>query len=226
MISLNKSYNLEVYNSYIIYLPNVEKSVELAHRCLDSCRRVGQKAELFEAFDGTGDKIIVPEHLEDQSWVKWLKVTDHFQSQSEVALSLTHIALWSKCMEVDQPIVILEHDAIMVRPYITHPFYNAISYLGSREQLDAAQLPIIPMHRTINNNWHFMDRTHAYCIDPPAAKRLFVNVLDRGIFESADVMIRCDDVAVLQHGLYAYDNDNGTSSQSKRKTGADHRLAK
>jgi hypothetical protein len=226
MKSLNRSYNLQVFGTYIIYLPNVEKSVEFAERCLESCQRIGQKAELFEGFDGTGKEIIVPDHFKNQSWVKWLKVTDHFQSLTEVALSLSHIALWVKCMEVDQPIVILEHDAIMVKPYDIHPFYNIISYLGCQEQLALNSLPAIPMHRTINNNWHYINKTHAYCIDPPSARKLFLNVLDRGIFESADVMIKCDDVGIVQQGLFAYEDDRGYTTIPARKVDKDHRLAK
>jgi hypothetical protein len=187
-------------------------SVQLANRCIDSCNKVGQKAQLFEGFDGTSGSIKPPNHLLSQSWVKWMKVTDHFQSSTEVACSLSHIALWVKCMELDQPIVILEHDTIMLKPYYTHPFYNAISYLGCREQMNTNYIPLTPIHSSINQNWHFINRAHAYCIDPSVAKRLFVNVLDRGIFESADVMIRCDDVAIVQHDLYAYDDDCGSSS--------------
>jgi len=221
--SLYKSYNTSVLKAFIIYLPNVPKSVELAERCLLTCNSVGQPAELFEGFDGVNEDIKTPKHLDNQSWVKWLKVTDHFQSSSEIACSLSHIALWVKCIEEDRPLIILEHDAIMVRPYLEHPFYNVISYLGCHEQIDQRQFPIIPIHSSINDNWHSIHRAHAYCIDPPVAKRLFLNVLDRGIFESADIMIKCDDVAIVQTGFYAYDNDDGYSSQLKRKQKDDHR---
>jgi len=121
-------------------------------------------------------------------------------------------------------LIILEHDAVMVKAYRSHPFFNAISYLGCREQLGMDQLPITPLHSSINKNWHFIHRAHAYCVDPQVAKRLFLNVLDRGIFESADVMIKCDDVAIVQNGFYAFDKDDGYSSQPKRKMKDDHRF--
>jgi len=226
MKSLYKSYDPSVLGAFIIYMPNVPMSVKMAERCLETCERVGQPAYLFEGFDGTSGEIKAPAHLRDQSWVKWLKVTDHFQSATEVACSLSHIALWVKSMEEDRPLIILEHDAIMVKPYKTHLFFNAISYLGCHEQLGKQQLPIIPMYSAINRNWNFINRAHAYCVDPQVAKRLFLNVLDRGIFESADVMIKCDDVAIVQHDFYAYDDDSGYSSQPKRKVADDHRFNK
>jgi hypothetical protein len=226
MDSLYKKYNTSVLSAFIIYLPSIDKSVQLASRCLHSCKSVGQTAELFEGFDGTGTEIKIPKHSQSQSWLKWLKVTDHFQSMTEISVSLSHIALWVKCMEEDRPIIILEHDAIMVKPYKNHNFYNAISYLGCREQLNSQNITSIPLHSAINSNWHFIHRAHAYCVDPAVARRLFLNVLDRGIFESADVMIKCDDVAILQNGFYAYDDDDGYSTQPKRKQNDDHRFYK
>lgn len=225
MKSLNKTYETTVDSAYIIYMPNVAISVQMAERCLETCQSVGQKAELFEGFDGTSGEVKVPKHLENQSWIKWLKVTDHFQSPTEIACSLSHIALWVKCMEIDQPLVILEHDAIMIKPYKVHSFYNAISYLGCNEQLNKTNLPITPIHSSINQNWHFINRAHAYCVDPQVSKRLFLNVLDRGIFETSDVMIKCDDVAIIQHDFYAYDKSDGISTL-KHKEGTDHRKLK
>lgn len=198
----------------------------MAERCLDSCRKVGQRAQLFEGFDGTKGIINVPSHLRDKDWVKWLKVTDHFQSPSEVAVSMSHIALWAKCITEDQPLIVLEHDAIMVKQYNTHMYYNAIAYLGCKEQLQQDNISPTPIYSSINKNWNFINRAHAYCIDPSTARRLFNIVLERGIFESADVMIRCDDVSIIQPGFYAFDKDDGFTTQTTRKQASDHRLNK
>lgn len=224
--SLYKKYSADVLSAFIIYVPNSSLSVQMAERALKSCHDIGQPAQLFEGFDGTRGTIKVPKSLQDSDWVKWLKVTDHFQSSTEVAVSLSHIALWVKCMTEDRPIVILEHDAIMVKPYMYHSVYNAIAYLGCHEQLEQHSLPTTPLHSAINKNWHFINRAHAYCIDPSVARKLFINVLDRGIFESADVMIRCDDVAIIQPGFYAYDKDDGFTTQTTRKQSNDHRSIK
>jgi hypothetical protein len=225
MNSLHKKYETNVLGAFIIYMPNVPLSVRMAERCLETCESVGQKAELFEGFDGTTGEVKVPEHLKNQSWIKWMKVTDHFQSPTEIACSLSHIALWVKCMEEEKPLIVLEHDAIMVKPYNVHPFYNVISYLGCHEQMGQVNLPATPIHSSINKNWHFINRAHAYCIDPQVSKRLFLNVLDRGIFETSDVMIKCDDVAIVQNGFYAYDKSDGVSTL-KHKEGTDHRKLK
>ena len=216
---LINSYNINVAGTYIIHIPTNEVSLDLAQRCLESCNKINQNAELYIGFDGTGSEIIIPEHLKNQSWYKWLKVTDHYQSLAEIACSLSHISLWVKCMELDRPIVILEHDAIMIKKYITHQIYNGIVYLGSKDNLRNAELSknLIPMHSAINKNWNFINRAHAYSIDPAAARKLFTCVLSRGIYESADVMIRADDVAIIQTDFYAYELSGETIIKTRKK---------
>lgn len=216
---LNSSYNLNVSGAYIIYVPDNETSVNLADRCLESCRKINFPAYLYEGFDGTGNELVIPEHLKNQSWFKWLKITDHYQSLAEIACSLSHISLWVKCMEQDQPLVILEHDAIMIKPYLNHEIYNGIVYLGSQDELRIPKKydKLIPQFSAINKNWNFIHRAHAYSIDPAAARKLFKNVLDRGIYESADVMIKADDVAIIQTGFYAYDLPGETIIKTRKK---------
>lgn len=216
---LYNSYDLSVEGAYIIHVPTNYNSYDMALRCLESCKKINYKASLYEGFDGTGSELIIPEHLKNQSWYKWLKVTDHLQSLGEVACSLSHISLWVKCMELDRPIVILEHDAIMVKPYLIHQVYNGLVYLGSVENLRDPTLEqnLIPRHSAINKNWNFINRAHAYSIDPAAARKLFTCVLSRGIYESADVMIRADDVAIIQTGFYAYELVGETIIKTRKK---------
>ena len=217
MESLFRKFEKKVENTYIIYLPQVSVSNELSVRCMESCRKVGQPAVLWEGFDGTRNKIIVPEHLKNQMWYKWLKIFDHQLSVAEVATCLSHISLWVRCMEIDQPIVILEHDAIMLKKFSEHTHKNCVHYLGCKDQHDNLNLKNVQMFSSINHNWQFIHRAHAYCIDPHVAKKLFMSVLDRGIYESLDIMIRLEDVAIFQDDLYAYDEPGETTIKTRKK---------
>jgi len=222
-MKLYHSYNLDIANTYIIYVPASDVSVSMATRCLQSCMKIKQKAELWEGFDGRGNDIVPPEHLIGQSWLEWFRVTDHRLSRTEVACALSHISLWIKCIELDQPIVILEHDAIMVKPYTHHDIYNAISYLGCIEQYTGQYNTNYPeaQKSSINKNWHFIHRAHAYSIDPAVARKMVINVLDRGIFESLDIMIKSDDYALYQMGFYAYEKNEGQTTIFSRKKDED-----
>jgi hypothetical protein len=214
---LNRNYNRSVSKAHIIYLPNNNISTTLANRCKISCETVGQPYMLWEGFDGTRNNISVPESIKNQTWYKWLKVTDHYQSIAEIATSLSHISLWVKCMEEDTPLVVLEHDAIMIKKVEKHPYVNTVMYLGCKDQLKNNYDPSTTPYSCINLNWYFINRAHAYSIDPISAKKLFTMVLDRGIFESLDVMIKVDEVAVIQNDFYAYDEPGETTISTRKK---------
>lgn len=211
---LYESYDSMVDTAYIITLSNNQLSKTLAQRCAMSCKNVGMNCEYYDAFDGTGNDLIIPNHSQNQSYIKWLKIYDHHQSLAEIACSLSHISLWAKCMELNKPIVILEHDAIMIKKFNKHKVFNAINYLGCQGQNNC---PEYPPFSTINKNWYFINRAHAYSIDPRVARTLMTKVLDRGIFESADVMIRLDDVAIYQDDVYAMDHPAQTTIVERKK---------
>jgi hypothetical protein len=223
MQSLIKNQDLSVSCAYVIYIPGNSVSMQLAHRCLDSCVQADQPAVLWPGFDGTSGSIQCPLQLRSQDWVKWIKIMDHFQSPTEIACSLSHISLWAKCMTDNQPLIILEHDAVMIQRLRSHRFYNTVQYLGCAEQksFDIQNHDPVPMS-TINKNWIFINRAHAYSIDPPVARRLFGMVLERGIFESLDVMIMADAVAIVQDGIYAYDDPDGQTTIRDRKQTGQH----
>jgi hypothetical protein len=107
----------------------------------------------------------------------------------------------------------------MVKPYTIHEIYKGVVYLGSVDNLRTSEISknLIPRHSAINKNWNFINRAHAYSIDPAAARKLFTCVLSRGIYESADVMIRTDDVAIIQTGFYAYELPGETIIKTRKK---------
>jgi glycosyl transferase family 25 len=216
--SINNSYNTAVHSAYVIAIPRHKVSQKLAKECFQSCEDVGMPAQIFDAVDGTSGKLKIPEHLKDASYLSWIKVVDKHLSVTEVACALTHYALWCRCIELDQPVVILEHDAIMLKPYMHHNLYNAIVYLGSTEQVKQGwrALPI-PPHGTNGPNYHFMLRAHAYAIDPSIARNLVSHVVRFGIHESLDIMIRADLFTIVQAGIYAYDNYEGETTIHSRK---------
>jgi len=218
MKTLNKSYDMTIESAYIITIPGHEKSEALAAACAASCEKVGMPHVRWDAFDGTKDEMVVPAHAKDMQWLSWLKVNDHHLSQTEIACALSHISLWAHCASTDKPLVILEHDAHMLAPYREHIAYNAIAYLGSKEQYEGKMsVRTIPPHGSLNHNRHFICRAHAYAIDPAVARSLLAHVIRNGIHESLDVMIDPDIFAIVQPGLFAYDNFQGETTIVDRK---------
>jgi GR25 family glycosyltransferase involved in LPS biosynthesis len=214
--TLGFSYNTEVDSAYVITINGHGISEPMAKRCHESCEKVGMKSQRWEAFDGTKGNIFAPKHLEGQKWVKWIKVVNEALAKTEVCTVLSHVSLWARCIEIDKPIVILEHDAVMMEKFTHHPAFNAIIYLGSIEQVQNNYWGSIPIHGQLNQNYRFQLRTHAYSIDPMIAKRLLGDIVRSGIRTSIDVMIRADIYTILQFGIYAFDMADGKSTAPEK----------
>lgn len=202
---LSFSYDMDVATAYIIRVAGLEASEKRAANCAESCDKVGQKWEYWDAYNGVGEKLEVSLH--HNVIMDCIKVTDHYLTRGEVACALSHISLWAKCVVDDKPLIVLEHDAVMVQPYTHHAVFNSICYLGSHEQVKQGwQVLPTPPHASEGHNYHFICRAHAYAIDPAVAKNMLAHVIKYGICTSLDMMLRADIFPIHQMGLYAYND--------------------
>ena len=211
------SYDTNVESAYIITLPGVEESEQLTQQCAASCEAVGQPYKLWEGFNGRSGEVIVPEHLKGQAFINFLRLHTELMTPTQIACFYSHFSLWCMCVDIDKPIVILEHDAMMEKPYFHHKFHNTIVYLGSSEQkFKNWEIISIPPHATDQNGlYRFICRAHAYAIDPFIAKNMIAYVIQQGITTTLDGILRSDIFSIVQDGLYAYDNNHGLSTIHK-----------
>ena len=216
---LSWSYKTSIESAYIITLKGHEHSNRLAMRCMDSCRSVGLPAKIAWAVDGTKGTIDYPEDgpLAEVTHDFLPKVMDHHLSTSEISCALSHYSLWNLCLKIDQPIIILEHDAIVVQRLSDHPLVGSIVYLGSSRQIQTGKVLPTPIHGSLNHNYHFMYQAHAYSIDPIVAKNMVSHVMKYGICESLDVMLRADIFPMAQFGIFAYETKDDTTITDRKK---------
>jgi len=221
MKSLFRSYDTSIDNAYIVTIKGNSLSEKYSARCQDSCRRVSQQFKVWDAFDGTGDgSIIVPDHSKACSYMSIIKIMDNYLTKAEVAIALSHISLWLHCAKIDKPIIILEHDAIMLRKLDQFKGYNTIMYLGCVEWVkEKWPLYPIPVHGSDGPNKHFICRAHAYAIDPAVAKNLLAQTLKMGIYASLDEMMYADLYNISHDGIYAYDEAGVSTAQNRPKEG-------
>lgn len=220
MLNLYYDYNTNVDNAYIITIKGHEKSEKYSLICQESCQRVGMPFIVWDAYDGTKGKIIEPEHSKNNNFMAMLKLSHEEMPFPELACALSHISLWAHCAEINKPIVILEHDAIMVKRFHGMNSLNSIVYLGTEHWMNGSMpiqpIPIMGSHG-INNR--FILGCHAYAIDPMSAKNLLAYILRNGIWTIADRMIRCDLFNITHQGLYAYNHalapNDSTIAKSK-----------
>ena len=217
-LNVNYSHERDIENAYIITLKGDKTSEKLAQRCIESCNKVDQSYVIWDAFNGRGDEIVTPEQMQDKDWLRWVKVMDHHLSRGELACFLSHVSLWAHCITLDKPIIILEHDAVLLQKLPMHMAYNNIIYMGSAEQaLKGWPVMPIPMHASVNKNYLFIGRAHAYSIDPQIAKRLIAKVIASGIQETLDIFMRADEFGIIQMGLLAYDGPSETTIDTRKQ---------
>jgi hypothetical protein len=107
-------------------------------------------------------------------------------------------------VRLDKPLVVLEHDAIMVEKYISHDAWNQIVYLGNLDQAKMGKWSTFPMHFGNGKNYRYICAAHAYAIDPASARSLVAHVIKNGLTAPADMLMRADLFPIIQVGFYAY----------------------
>ena len=226
-------HEMSVEGTYIISIQGNKVSEQLTQQCLASCKEVGQpNVQVFPAFDATGSKvkvqqhdlglpvgelgsIKVPEFLQGQAFLNFLRIKRCDLLMTQIACFLSHYSLWCMCLDKDRPIVILEHDAVMVKPFLRHNYLNNIVYLGGSEQIHGSlrDTDTIPPHASDQQGLdRFICRAHAYSIDPIMAKNLVSYAIHHGIITTADAMMRYDMFGIVQDGVYAYDMPHNLST--------------
>lgn len=214
--TLNYKMHFDDVEAYIITLKNNPTSQRLSQRCQQSCQEVGQPYHVWDAFDGTSQEYIVyPDHAKDQDHYRFLKQMNDKLTITEVATILSHYSLWAHCVKIDIPIVILEHDAIMVNKYIWHDGWNQINYLGNFSQIKTGW-PSFPPHSAATKNYKFICRAHAYAVDPAVARQLLSHVVRFGLSAPADMLIRADLFPLVQTGFYAFDAPEETTITGRK----------
>ena len=203
--TLTHSMNFDEVEAYIITIKNNDISENMSARCQSSCEAIGQPYYVWDAFAVENDKIIYPDHAKDQDHYRFMKLYNDKLTLGETATILSHYSLWSHCIKIDRPIVILEHDSIMVKPYTHHEGFNQIHYLGNLQQLQEGRFNTFPIHAAATHNYHFICRAHAYAIDPFIAKQLVSHLIKFGLLAPADMLIRADLFNIVQNDFYAYD---------------------
>ena len=177
--------------AFVITIMSENKSVEMAQRCCATFKRHNPDHEI-EVFTA-----ITPEDQPFSLADKWkIPLRSFMEKYSRydrcVSAFLSHMSLWKKCIVLNEPIIIFEHDAITVAPIrISYP--RGIINIGkpSYGKFKTPQLGIGPLVSK-----QYLPGAHAYVITPQYAKLL----CEMAIMEAAptDIYINNNRFAGLQ----------------------------
>lgn len=160
-----------------IFVINLKRSTTRKTLMENQLAPLGVEYEFLEAIDG--------ENLE-QKWItqattsnlyKQINGLYGFYSSNEIACYASHYTAWQKCIELNQPIIILEDDII-----ITDKFKSSLNLIEKfTRKLDYIRLMVLEKHQPkkiiLENLWlytHCPSGTQGYAITPAGAQK-FIN---------------------------------------------------
>jgi GR25 family glycosyltransferase involved in LPS biosynthesis len=162
--------------TFIITLDNIEFSRNNAERCRQSAKKVGYEPEIehFEGVFAREWKKSLPKTANTYMW-NLVKTTDPI-----AGCFASHYLLWKKCIELNEPILILEHDAKFVSNIPEDLEFDKCINFGAPSFFRADDCNFIePKEGVQPLRDEIFFGHHAYAVKPEAAKA-FVEDVEKG----------------------------------------------
>jgi len=170
--------------AHVITIQDMDESVEVAERCIQSAEKFGTEVEFFKATTPKDDPVAIfkKERLSPRYFS-----TKFSRRNNVLSCFLSHYFSWHKCLRDNEPTLILEHDALFVGaiPDILHKIgtYDIINF--GKPSYGKYVIPKPGLVRLVSK-WH-LPGAHAYMITPKAAELLITAAKCRA--EAADIFI-------------------------------------
>lgn len=203
--------------AFVVFVDRVAKSREYALKVLTSIQHhAGWTAELLPGV--TPDTLPLYEQwfpMQDQepSRIVGFREQAYDTYLTKKSCFYNHVRVWHRCIELDEPVAFIEHDAVCVRDW-DQPRFRQVLILNARSSLRQSiirkhliknghsakmqlndhavtdwQVPITNRHA--EGSPVMMPGTAAYAITPVAAARLLHRVIYQG-WEQSDHFINTD----------------------------------
>ena len=162
-------------NIWMIHIPDNEVSQYYVNKVLPSWSN--HEVNMFDAY--TPDNM--PNYL---NFGKFWKFRDF--SSSEKAGFYSHLELWKKCFEEDEPIAIIEHDVMCIEDYmpIKDNFFAFCDF--DSEQSHRNYTERFRGHPYWGTQQRICPVTHAYYMTPDVAETMYYSLIDIELDKAVD----------------------------------------
>jgi len=115
---------LEAIETYIIHLPNVKESVITATNLQKQLTDFNMPSTLFNGIYGPDGVALLQKENRQVHPIGFKgtrvdnKSKEKMKSPGLIGCFYSHFLLWKKCAELDKPIIIMEDDNVLTRPFI------------------------------------------------------------------------------------------------------------
>ena len=178
--------------AFIIYLKEIQSTIDAALECKRTAREHGLDAWFFEGFTPSrADEFIKKENLKMYDpGPKLFKIKN--KKGGVRGCMISHLHLWKKCIEIDQPIVILEHDAQVVSDTYNQSFKDVLHLDAHRfidPDPDLGKPAWVEKHNHYRKGEQQLKGAYGYVIKPHAAEKLVQGAYTDGI-TAADMFVK------------------------------------
>jgi glycosyl transferase family 25 len=153
--------------SFVITIMDLPKSVNSAQRCVESAKKFGIHVDLFKAITPKDSPLDILKDLninhEDFNEVYSRKING-------ISCFLSHYMLWKKSIEINETILIFEHDAIVINKIPDKKCFDILLSLGKPSFGAYKENSHSGVHKLFSKP--YLPGAHAYMIKPSAAKLL------------------------------------------------------
>lgn len=150
--------------AYVITMMNTEESVQVATRCIKSAKKFGIDVEMFTAITPADDIENISKGIPKSNFIE-----KYSRYENCLSAFLSHRELWARCLDLNEDVLVLEHDAVFNGPLPEVPFKGVLSY-GAPSYGKFKQPSILGVNKLVSKE--YLPGAHAYKIKPSAAKVL------------------------------------------------------
>ncbi len=153
--------------AYVITITDLEPSMNVAQRCIESAKKFDIAVEIFDAITPKKNPLgLLLNYGINESDFQ----TKHSRKLNGICCFLSHYTLWKKAIELNEPILILEHDAVVVSPIDLGMKFDKLISLG-KPSFGAFNIPSKTGINPLTSK-RYLPGAHAYCIKPEGADEL------------------------------------------------------
>ena len=180
---------LKIHSKYVVCLTDIPDSLAGAERCINSAKRYGEDKGM-EIFPGIRKEESLAFFLErGLTFTSTPRHEELFDISAEMGCFASHYLLWEKCVELDEPIMILEDDVEFCAPVLPLRF-KEIVHLGKPYSQWNAEIMVTmsDKYQEVYNPFNHLLGTYAYGITPVAARKL-IDTAHKIVIRPADLFI-------------------------------------
>jgi GR25 family glycosyltransferase involved in LPS biosynthesis len=171
----------------VVYLPTVPHTVKASQNAISSAKKYGLDVELFKGYTPSeADKFILQEKL--KPYLPGPKLFSIKWRRGGVrGCMVSHLNVWKRCVELDEPLVVLEHDSEVVSTTYQHSFKDVLHLDAHRfvdEDPDVDIKPIVEKFEHYRKGEQQLKGTYGYVVKPHAAQRLIEGAYTDGLTAS------------------------------------------